>query len=140
MMAPMLLACPSFNEDWEFFVEEWQEEIARSKDSSSESLPLYLALSELADHLIEKLENRDTENFGRIFQVVEEWVVNGSHYESEAAVVGLLEDLTAKHRYTKASPELFLQWLGPQSKKWWFEVIDFWDRLENDKFRPLSIE
>ncbi len=136
----MLAACPSFQADWDLFLEDWKDNLEESGTKDEGGLPLYLAFSELADHLIARLENNDTDNFQSVFQVVEEWVVNGNHYESEAAVVGLVEDLTAEHRYKKAKPERFLQWLGPQSKKWWFEVIDFWDRLDKDNFRPLSID
>jgi hypothetical protein len=140
MMMPMLAACPSFKPQWEEFLSEWTGNPSLLEDGQDGSLPLYLALSELANHLIEKLEANDTAQFAAVFEVVERWITEGSQYVSEAAIVGLVEDLSSEARYPEASPADFEKWLGPQSRKWWVEVTDFWDRLARDEFRPLSIE
>ena len=136
----MIAACPTFEDTWVRFNEEWKDDPMLLEDGADGTLPHYLLLSELADHLIDLLERGEMERFPAIFAVVEDWVVKGEHYVSEAAVVGLLEDLTAIHRYTTSDPSKFLPWLGPESKKWWFEVIDYWKRLDSGKFRPLSID
>ena len=136
----MLAACPSFAPMWDAFLSEWVGNPILTKDGGGGSLPLYLVLSELADHLIEKLETGNVQEFPAVFYVVEQWISHGSHYVSEAAVVGLLEDLSAGGRYQTASPRDIVKWLGPKSRKWWAEVIDFWDRLDKGKFRPLSVD
>lgn len=140
MMKPMLAACPSFAPHWKEFLDEWVDEPVLSEDGEDGRLPLYLALSDLADHLIKQLEAGDTKEFPAAFAVVERWINEGDDYVSEAAVVGLLEDLSSKGRYKRATLRGFVPWLGPQSLKWWAEVIDFWERLDKGKFQPLSIE
>jgi len=84
-MVPMLEACPSFSPAWEKFEAEWRSE--------PDGLPLYLALSDLARHLVGMLERGDTVSFPSIFAVVELWHREGDSYAREAATVGLLEDL-----------------------------------------------
>ena len=136
----MVAACPSFEAAWLRFHEEWIDDPILFEDGGGGTLPYYLLLSELANHLIGMLDRGETQQFPAIFQVVEDWVVRGEHYVSEAAIVGLLEDLTASHRYKTSHPSQFIPWLGPESQKWWSEVIDFWHRLEGGKFRPLAID
>lgn len=140
MMAPMLVACPSFQEHWQQFLTEWVDNDILYEDGGDGSLPHYLALSDLANHLIVKLETGDTKEFEAVFEVVEDWIVRGSHYVSEAAVVGLLEDLTNEARYYKKRVSDFVPWMGPTTRKWLPEVVDFWERLDKGTFRPLSID
>ena len=139
-MAPMLVACPSFAPAWSAFVAEWRDEPALSEDGGDGSLPLYLALADLARHLVQKLETGDTQAFAAVFAVVEQWIECGDPYVSEAAIVGLLEDLQNGNFRTRTQPADFEAWLGPRSRRWWAEVGDFWDRLAAGNFRPLSID
>jgi len=133
MMEPMLVACPSFEPHWREFLSEWVGNPILFEDDGNGDLPIYLALSDLANHLIEKLESGDTDNFPAIFEVVEDWNVRGEHYVAEAATIGLIEDLTNKHRYRRLKPEAFLPWLGPESADSWYAVIAFWERLDRDR-------
>jgi len=135
MMDPMLVACPSFVPQWDAFLTEWVGNPVLL-DGGDGSLPIYLALSDLANHLIAKLERGATEDFPSVFRVVERWIGEGDAYVSEAAVLGLVEDLSGP-RYTSASPEDMKAWLGPQARQGWDEVVDFWDQLKTGKFRPL---
>ncbi len=139
MMAPMLVACPSFHEPWQRFLDEWSSDPSAEKNGVDGSLPHYLALSDLADHLIANLEAGNTSDFAAVFDVVEQWIVRGSQYVSEAAVVGLLEDLTYDGRYNKKKVSDFVPWMGPTTRRWLPEVVDFWKRLNDGKFSPLSI-
>ena len=139
MMSHLLLVRSSFTSKWTDLLSDYVE-FSEPGDGENNAPPIYLALSMLADDLIADLEASRTEDFTALFQVVERWVTDGEHYVSEAAVVGLLEDLTDKSRYEKAKPADFVRWLGPESTKWWAEVIDFWVRIEEDRFRPLSID
>ncbi|WP_245309944.1 hypothetical protein [Rhizobium sp. R339] len=118
MFEPLLEADPSFREKWERFQNEYRSE---------DELPLYLALSDFARHLIENLETGNTLRFDGIFDVVERWHVDGDPYVQEAATIGLLEDLqnTNLHR-EKTCPEDFLPWLRPATRVWWARVHEFW--------------
>ena len=139
MMVPMLVACPSFRQEWEQFLAEWVDNPVTVEEGGDGSLPYYLALSSLVDHLIVRLETGDTSEFAAVFDVVEQWIVRGSHYVSEAAVVGLLEDLTDETRYYRKKVSDFVPWMGSTTRKWLPEVVDFWARLDRGNFRPLSI-
>ena len=99
MMFPMLVACPSFQEQWGQFLNEWVNNPILFEDGGDGSLPYYLALTELAEHLVAQLETGETTEFEAVFNVVEDWIVYGCHYASEAAVVGLLEGLTIETLY-----------------------------------------
>ncbi|MER9232121.1 hypothetical protein NKI56_08460 [Mesorhizobium sp. M0622] len=117
MFEPLLLADPSFRREWDKFQDEWRNETEE---------PLYLALSELALHLIHNLELGETDRFGDIFDVVERWIVEGNRYVREAAIVGLLEDLQNANLHRSTQPDHVKPWLRPQSAIWWTKLNAFW--------------
>ncbi|MFZ5721927.1 MAG: DUF7674 family protein [Pseudomonadota bacterium] len=118
MFLPMLDAEPGFRPTWEKFVREWQD--------SPEGLPHYLALGDLACHLIRLLEVGQTSRFDAVFEVVERWHVQGDRYVREAATIGLLEDLQNLSLHTSTEPNEFLPWLRPASRRFWEKVEAFW--------------
>jgi hypothetical protein len=119
MLDPLLAADPSFEPTWREFVAEWQSE-------AEGELPLYLALGDLARHLIAKLERGETADFAAVFDVVEQWHLRGDAYVREAATVGLLEDLQNTNLHRRTQPGDFEPWLRPESKRWWGKVERFW--------------
>ena len=99
---------------------EWKDET---------DLPEYLALSDLARHLITMLERNETEGLRAVFRVVEDWHLEGEHYVKEAATVGLLEDLQNTNLHEgNTCPEYFIEFLLPETRFWWFKVVDFWEK------------
>ena len=122
MFAPLLLACPSFAPTYEAFLEHW-------RDSSEK--PHYLALSDLARHLVERLEAGDTGDFPAVFADVERWLFEGDRYVREAATVGLLEDLqntSIYPRFGTTAPRDILPWLEDKSRQAWADVEAYWER------------
>jgi hypothetical protein len=119
MMLPMLEACPSFQQAWDEFVEEWKSEA---------ELPLYLGLSELARHLIARLEAQDAATLSRAFAVVERWHLEGDDYVRDAATIGLLEDLQNGNLHVTTTPQQFEPLLLPASLKAWRELELSWNR------------
>jgi hypothetical protein len=122
MMVPLLEACPSFQSTWDKFVDKWKDDPV--------GLPLYLALGDLASHLIEMLARGDTAGFPQIFAVVEDWHTGGDAYVKEAAVVGLLEDLQNTNLHRTTNPEQLRSFLGPKSLRWWEKLYRFWEHGE----------
>ena len=121
MFTPILAACPAFQAEWELFLEERQD--------TSEGSPYYLALSELARHLIGLLERNETEAIGAVFRVVEDWHLKGDQFVREAATVGLLEDLQNTNLHQGGTkPDDFLPYILPETKFWWLKVVDFWEQ------------
>ena len=121
MMGVLLDACPSFLPAWESWLKEWSE--------LADDLPLYLALCEFARHLIAMLERSEAESFPTIFRAVERLQEEGEHYVSEAAVIGLLEDLQNLNLHTVTEPEQFRPFLGPKSVEAWDELYAFWHEV-----------
>ncbi|MER9545565.1 hypothetical protein NKI72_26530 [Mesorhizobium sp. M0437] len=117
MFEPLMAADPSFRGQWDRFHDEWRDEAEE---------PLYLALSELALHLIHHLEAGKTDRFSDIFDVVERWIVEGNRHVREAAIVGLLEDLQNPSLHRSTHPDHFKPWLRPQSAFWWAKLYAFW--------------
>jgi hypothetical protein len=96
MMRVLLATCPSFTPEWEAFLEEWKDK--------ADDLPLYLALSSFARHLIGMLDRNEVGDFPTIFQAVEKLHVEGDSYVQGAATVGLLEDLQNLNLHRRRSP------------------------------------
>lgn len=120
MFAPLLAACPSFEPIWREFVEESE----RHPDQE----PLYyMALGDLARHLVERFRSGATEEFPAVFQVVERWHCLGDHYVQEATTIGLLEGIQNIAGHENVDPAVFEKWLLPASKKWWGKLNRFWD-------------
>jgi hypothetical protein len=117
-MGPMLVeACPSFELEWKQFLAEWAHE---------PDIPVYLALSDFARHLSGLLIEGNDPALTRVFNVVERFIVEGEAYVSEAAIVGLLEDLQNTNLHTGTTPDQYLPFLLPQSRRWWGKVKAFW--------------
>ena len=144
-MLPLLVeACPSFRRAYEQFVEEWRDYVpAPIEDfppSSREvvrraravlkphygELPLYLALTDLARHLIAMLERGETGSFTEIFSLVERLIIEGDDYVRDAAAVGLLEDLQNGGLHHQTKPEDFEPYLLPVSASKWQWLNDLW--------------
>jgi len=117
-MLPLLVeACPSFAPQWEQFLTEWADETEK---------PYYLALADLARHLSLLLASGNDQVLRRVFTVLERLIVEGDSYVSEAAIVGLLEDLQNTNLHSGTTPEQYLPFLLPKSKRWWAKVEAFW--------------
>jgi hypothetical protein len=123
MMGLLLEACPTFFPQWQAFLDEWKEE--------ADDLPLYLALGELARHMVGMLEQGKSESFGVIFRIVERLHTEGDEYVQTAATVGLLENLQNKGLHiSDTDPKQFRQYLGSVSEKWWDKLYQFWEHGE----------
>lgn len=126
MIPTLLTVCPSFQKEWDAFVAEWAEEPYTKK----EGLPLYLALGDLARHLIVLLEAGDDATLWNVFQVVEAWHVDGDPYVQEAATIGLLENLQNLNIHRTTKPAQFEQYLGPKSLEGWKALHVFWKAVQ----------
>jgi hypothetical protein len=125
MGALLLEACPSFEPEYKKFVAEWADE---------PDLPMYCVFGDFARHLSGLLVQRNNQVLHRVFSVVERFIVQGDKYVQEAAIVGILEDLQNGNLHSGTTPEQYLPFLLPQSRRWWGKVEAFWKegRLLND--------
>jgi len=115
-MLPMLVeSCPSFAEKWSEHKQEYHDE--------KDYLP-YVALGELALHLIELEKRNQISELENVFEVIEKLHLEGEHYVKEAATIGLLEGL---QNNLGSEAEKFVKYLKPESLKWWKELNKFWN-------------
>ncbi|WP_230079820.1 DUF7674 family protein [Alteripontixanthobacter maritimus] len=123
MFPPLLEADPTFLPKWREFLTEWSDE--------SDDLPLYLALDELAHHLVETQQAGSISNLPKVFDVVERWHVEGDAYVSEAATIGLLEsiqNILISKKASKGKAGLdFTPYFGLETRRWWDKLYRFWD-------------
>ncbi|MFC5325870.1 DUF7674 family protein [Bradyrhizobium oligotrophicum] len=119
MFDPMLAACPTFVPAWRAFLNHWED--------SKEGLPYYLALQDLAHHLVEQLHAGETKHFEVVFDVVERWHCEGDQYVKEAATIGLLEGIQNVSLNRGIDPRRFEFWLKSESKRWWETLNRFWN-------------
>jgi hypothetical protein len=121
MMPKLIETCPSFVPKWQEFLAEWRGE---------DDLPLYIALADLARHLIGLVERGEMDEMPAVFRVVERWHVEGDEYVREAATVGLLEALQNLNLHEHGTnPAQFRAMLGPQSLRCWDELAASWEEF-----------
>jgi hypothetical protein len=123
MMGVLLDACPSFAPTWRAFLDEWREQ-------DEADLPLYVALTDLAWHLIGLVERGETAELPAVFRVVERWHLEGDEYVREAATVGLLEGLQNLNLHVHGTdPAQFRAMLGLESLRCWDELAASWEEF-----------
>jgi hypothetical protein len=116
---PLLLeACPSFEGKWKQHRLWWGDE---------EPL-LYVDLGEFVLHLVELYAGHKTDELPHVFDVVERLHIEGDAYVREAATIGLLEEIQTVSQNKGIDPRSFLQYLKPESLRWWDKLNDFWRR------------
>jgi hypothetical protein len=117
-MIPMLLqACPSFSDSWNDLREEYGPELDEL---------VYISLSAFARHLVALLEQRRTEEFPRVFQLIEELHIHGDIDVREATTIGLLEGIQNALSHVGSEQLEVESFLLPESAKWWQSLNKFW--------------
>jgi hypothetical protein len=116
VMPHLLRACPSF-------AEPWKEHRAYYGDDDL----LYIALGKFARHIIDLYKKNQTEEFAVVFDTIELLHLEGDQYVREAATIGLLEGIQNNAGHNGVDPEVFDEYLGTETEKWWRQLNDFWD-------------
>ena len=109
---PMILkACPSYQEAW---------------DKEEDQDLLYVAMGNLARHILAMYKDGKIDEFGSLCQVIEVLHLEGDGYVRELATIGFLEGIQNVWGNDGTDPEEFCRFLLPESRKWWKELNDFW--------------
>ncbi|KQV51690.1 hypothetical protein ASC95_29665 [Pelomonas sp. Root1217] len=112
---PLLLdACPSFES-------AWAEHLAENGGE----LP-YVAAGTYAHHLHALYRSGRLECFPAVGLAIERLHLEGSPWVQEFATVGVLEAVQNVWANLGADPEQFALYLGPDSKRWWRGLVNFW--------------
>jgi hypothetical protein len=134
---------PGFQTTWERFLSEWADEA---------SLPWYIAMSELAHHVVESYARGTTAEFPKLFSAVER-LLQGSDPELQGLIsIGLFEDIQSIASHRTFGFGVFREWLGPASVVTWDEVdagmrkVALWEQRQRPKWwqfwrrRPFDAE
>ena len=102
-VAPMILkACPSFQDTW---------------DKSIDKELLNVVMGDLARHLLSLFQRGVTDEFEPICEVIEHFHTNGDVFVRELATIGLLEGIQNNWANNDQDPEVFVEFLLPESRK-----------------------
>jgi hypothetical protein len=104
----------------------------RQRFDDDEELP-YVQVAALARAVVESFGEGDTEEFGSLFEVVEQILEDGTEYERELVVVGFLEDVQGALGWAGLGLTAFDPWLGPSATTAWNDLIRLWDRIRAKK-------
>ena len=107
----ILKACLSFQDTW---------------DKSIDKELLYVVMGDLARHLLSLFRRGVTDEFEPICEVIEHFHTDGDVFVRELATIGLLEGIQNNWANNDQDPEVFVEFLLPESRKWWGELNDFW--------------
>lgn len=118
LMAKVLDACPSFNDEWQELVLDWEDE---------GEPPIYISLARFARHLVSLLEAADKTALRSAFSIIEELQVTGAEEVKEAATIGILENLQNTNIHNTTTPVEFEKYLGKESRTLWDRLNQFWD-------------
>jgi len=86
----------------------------------------HTALGELAQHLVDLMNEGKTGEFQVIFDVVERLYLEGDPYVRAATTIGMLEAIQNVVGNNDLAPEAFYPYLEPESKHWWERLNEFW--------------
>lgn len=115
VMPLFLSACPSF-----------APVLENDRASYPDEGLLYIDMGELAHHMVDLIKSNQTSEFPAVFDVIERLHIEGDHYVKEAATIGMLEGIENIASNNGVDPEAFAPWLRTESRKWWHQLIDFW--------------
>jgi hypothetical protein len=118
MMPTIIAACPDFAATYDAFVAEWKDE---------PETPYYLVLADFSLHIISLLLAGNRQQLQTAFEIIERLHTDGDKYVREAATIGILESLQNTNLHSSTKPEQFLDFLRPESLRYWQKVEDFWD-------------
>lgn len=113
----LLQACPSFVDSWNDLRDEYGPELDEL---------VYVSLSAFAGHLVALLEQQQTAEFPKVFQLIEELHVQGDTDVREAATIGLLEGIQNALSHAGSDQLEVESFLLPESAKWWRSLNRFW--------------
>lgn len=108
---------PAFRPRWERHLEFWEGEPAGS----------YNDIAEFAHFVVEDLyPNGNTADLQRAFDLMEQWLVNGNQNLRNLIAVGFLEDVQNVASWQAFGREVFIPFLGPESRQAWYDLERIW--------------
>ena len=117
----LLIACPELQFTWDKHLAWWME------DETNEAPGDYNNASAFVVGLLDSFEKQEHEYFPRFFGFVERLIIEGDAETKNIAVVGYLETLQTMASWRPYGPEVFVEWMLPESQRWWLQIYKWWD-------------
>jgi hypothetical protein len=117
----ILAACPEFSEAWQAHCRDWEEH------GAGESPGDFTNASAIVHEVVRLYEGGQTECFARFFGLLERMIIEGDEDVRGIAVVGYFESLQTAGSWKNYGPDVFLQWMGPESRRQWQQISGWWE-------------
>jgi len=118
LMPAILQLVPGFKDRWEEHNKSWHDEPAG----------IYNDIAEFAHYLVDSYETEDTSWYASFFFFIESLLVSGNNDIKELASIGFLEDIQTISSWRSHKGKIFIEYLGPQSKKAWDYLDKLWSK------------
>lgn len=112
----LVARCLGFKDAWQAHRDWWEGQPAGE----------YNDLGALARWVADRMAVGDHECFPMLFDEVEALLSNANQELRDLLIVGLLEDIQNIATNRGINPDVVLPFLGPESRKGWFELIRLW--------------
>lgn len=119
IMKRLLTACLSYRKRYEQYVEHHYE--------VGEKRLIYVDIGDFVEYTIECVQSGKTSEFEDLFEVIEQFLVNGDAEVQEFATVGILETFQNKSPDRNIEYREWERWLHPESKRRWNLLIEDWN-------------
>lgn len=113
--------CPSFK----VFIENDLDEEDRKLD--------YIVAGAFARFLLSQYQKNETKEFSAIAQFLEDLLTLGTQEVKELATIGYLEGVQNVWGNNLVDPQVFYEYLLPESKNNWNELNKFWQEVIKHK-------
>lgn len=112
----LVAACPDFDGAWQDHLEYWKGEPAGE----------YFDLGALAQWIVDQVAAQRLDCFEALFNELEILLGGASDELRDLLVVGFLEGLQNVAANRGIDPDVALRFLGPESRRGWFQLITMW--------------
>ena len=116
LMGIFLDISPEFESKWQAHIKRWAPERAGA----------YNDLAELALFVVDSYDQGASDAVARVLDLVEELLQRGDPKITGLLVVGLLEDIQTISSNRPFGSKVFVPFLGPISKQFWYELLQVW--------------
>ncbi len=89
----------------------------------------YIDLAWFNGYLIDQAKQQQTSYFPAVFAMIEKLLVEGPEQVQNWVGVGVLEGLMNQTSHTDLGYATFEVWMGPETRKEWEGLIEYWDGL-----------
>jgi len=116
-----------FSQIIDALIEDYGEDEIDWQTTIEEYGGIYTVFSSLARYVEQLLKNSQRKEIQDIFNLVELWHKCGDSYVQESVTIGFVEEIVNLNPKHHMKDELFLPFMGVETKYWAMQVKGFWE-------------